>query len=387
MQLDPLRVTGNAALDDVETELEHGPDQRLGPGAREGREDRARERQRLVGDQTIAHHARATTCPPARSPRLRHREQSARRAARARSPAAARWPASLTSSGQLTAKSPASATLNGSGRIDIRPGRIEGFSLTKQVIGSLAALPALALAAKGKDLSNYDDEGFSVPHGDLHDRRRPRLDREPRARLPERDGVPARLGRHESTARSIWRARSCSPRRRTRELAGAERAKERTIPIAHIGGTLDAPRVELDQKTLAALASRLHRQRQGAGEDRQDARPGRGRGGRGRARRPARRRREEEIGAMSFFTVRLLADAVELLDQRRLPAEERLPAARDGESVARAIEDMAVRGAPAIGVTAAMGDRARARPRAGRASCWRARARSARGSRARGPPR
>ena len=26
------------------------------------------------------------------------------------------------------------------------------------------------------------------------------------------------------------------------------------IPIAHIGGTLDAPRVELDQKTLAALA-------------------------------------------------------------------------------------------------------------------------------------
>ena len=58
---------------------------------------------------------------------------------------------------------------------------------------------------------------------------------------------------------------------------------------------------------------------------------------------------------MSFFTVRLLADAVELLDQRRLPGEELYLRLDDGESVARAIEDMAVRGAPAIGVTAAMG--------------------------------
>ena len=58
---------------------------------------------------------------------------------------------------------------------------------------------------------------------------------------------------------------------------------------------------------------------------------------------------------MSFFTVRLLADAVELLDQRRLPGEELYLRLGDGEAVARAIEDMAVRGAPAIGVTAAMG--------------------------------
>jgi methylthioribose-1-phosphate isomerase len=58
---------------------------------------------------------------------------------------------------------------------------------------------------------------------------------------------------------------------------------------------------------------------------------------------------------MSFFTVRLLADAVELLDQRRLPSEELYLRLGDGEAVARAIEDMAVRGAPAIGVTAAMG--------------------------------
>jgi methylthioribose-1-phosphate isomerase len=58
---------------------------------------------------------------------------------------------------------------------------------------------------------------------------------------------------------------------------------------------------------------------------------------------------------MSFFTVRLDGDAVVLLDQRRLPEEEVYLRLESGEAVARAIEDMAVRGAPAIGVTAAMG--------------------------------
>ncbi len=58
---------------------------------------------------------------------------------------------------------------------------------------------------------------------------------------------------------------------------------------------------------------------------------------------------------MSFHTVRLLGDAVELLDQRLLPREERYLTLGSAEDVARAIEEMAVRGAPAIGVCAAMG--------------------------------
>jgi methylthioribose-1-phosphate isomerase len=58
---------------------------------------------------------------------------------------------------------------------------------------------------------------------------------------------------------------------------------------------------------------------------------------------------------VSFFTVRLGERGVEMLDQRRLPAEQIYLTLEDGEQVARAIEDMAVRGAPAIGVTAAMG--------------------------------
>jgi methylthioribose-1-phosphate isomerase len=48
-------------------------------------------------------------------------------------------------------------------------------------------------------------------------------------------------------------------------------------------------------------------------------------------------------------------DGVVLLDQRLLPAKERYLRCRSAEEVARAIERMAVRGAPAIGVAAAMG--------------------------------
>ncbi len=48
-------------------------------------------------------------------------------------------------------------------------------------------------------------------------------------------------------------------------------------------------------------------------------------------------------------------DACVLLDQRRLPAEERYLTLHDAESVAAAIRDMVVRGAPAIGITAAYG--------------------------------
>jgi len=48
-------------------------------------------------------------------------------------------------------------------------------------------------------------------------------------------------------------------------------------------------------------------------------------------------------------------DALELLDQRRLPAEESYLRLEEPEAVAAAITDMVVRGAPAIGITAAFG--------------------------------
>jgi methylthioribose-1-phosphate isomerase len=53
--------------------------------------------------------------------------------------------------------------------------------------------------------------------------------------------------------------------------------------------------------------------------------------------------------------LRLGEHALELLDQRRLPGEEVYLELRSAEEVARAIEDMAVRGAPLIGLAAACG--------------------------------
>ncbi|TVP89333.1 MAG: S-methyl-5-thioribose-1-phosphate isomerase [Thioalkalivibrio sp.] len=71
--------------------------------------------------------------------------------------------------------------------------------------------------------------------------------------------------------------------------------------------------------------------------------------------------------------IRFDAGRLHLLDQRLLPAESRVNAYDDAAAVAEAIRDMVVRGAPAIGITAAFGvvlacDRARDR----NAAPWRA---------------
>jgi len=53
--------------------------------------------------------------------------------------------------------------------------------------------------------------------------------------------------------------------------------------------------------------------------------------------------------------LRWTGDSLQLLDQRLLPAEEKWVDCHDCAAVAKAIRDMIVRGAPAIGVTAAFG--------------------------------
>jgi len=58
---------------------------------------------------------------------------------------------------------------------------------------------------------------------------------------------------------------------------------------------------------------------------------------------------------MKFKTIEWKGDRVRLLDQRRLPNEVRYIDCKDASSVARAIRKMAIRGAPAIGIAAAMG--------------------------------
>src|SRR6187401_2724480 len=49
------------------------------------------------------------------------------------------------------------------------------------------------------------------------------------------------------------------------------------------------------------------------------------------------------------------SDAVVMIDQRKLPASEVYVTCRTAQDVAKAIRTMVIRGAPAIGVAAAMG--------------------------------
>lgn len=58
---------------------------------------------------------------------------------------------------------------------------------------------------------------------------------------------------------------------------------------------------------------------------------------------------------MKFKTIEWKKDRVRILDQRRLPDEVRYIEAKQASTVAQAIRSMAIRGAPAIGVAAAMG--------------------------------
>jgi methylthioribose-1-phosphate isomerase len=60
-------------------------------------------------------------------------------------------------------------------------------------------------------------------------------------------------------------------------------------------------------------------------------------------------------GGQAWFTVRWSGEGVQLLDQRRLPGQEIYLTLTSVEEVAQAIESLAVRGAPAIGCTAALG--------------------------------
>src|SRR3989442_3576454 len=56
-----------------------------------------------------------------------------------------------------------------------------------------------------------------------------------------------------------------------------------------------------------------------------------------------------------FRTIEWTDEGVVLLDQRRLPEQEIYLTLRSAEEVSEAIRDMAIRGAPALGVAAAMG--------------------------------
>ena len=252
VQLDPLRITGNAALDSVETKLEHGPIRVSGPLRALGTKLVLENGSAVVGDQTVAIDATYDLESGALAASY-DTADSQLGALLAALSGRSEVDGTLTSNGQLSAPSADVAALAGTGRIDIRPGRIAGFSLAKSVLGTLTALPGIAADSSGRDLSRYDDERFEQLSADyaIADGRISTENLE----LVYQNAKAFLRGSVGISDRSLdLSGRIVLSREADAEIAGEKRAKERVIPISHIPGTLDAPRVELDQKTLAALA-------------------------------------------------------------------------------------------------------------------------------------
>ena len=60
-----------------------------------------------------------------------------------------------------------------------------------------------------------------------------------------------------------------------------------------------------------------------------------------------------ELLGQTFFTIRWADDHVEMIDQRLLPHEETYMQVKTIDDMIPAIQTMAIRGAPAIGIAAA----------------------------------
>jgi AsmA protein len=252
VQLSPLRVVGNATLDGVETKLEHGPVSISGPIRGKGETVEVENATAIVGGQKIGLSARYTLETGAISAdydaaKSELGELVAALAGRKE------LDGTLDTNGHLETRRSGLETLAGGGKIAIRPGRIQGFSLAKQVMGSLAALPALALAAKGKDISKYEQEEFDHLTADytIQDGRA----RTENLELAYQDVTAYLKGSVGLFDRTLdLTGKVVITKKADAQFAGTTRAKERVIPITRVTGTYDSPRIELDEKTLAALA-------------------------------------------------------------------------------------------------------------------------------------
>jgi len=252
VQLSPLRVVGNATLDGVETKLEHGPVSISGPVRGRGETVDVENATALVGGQKIGLSARYTLESGAISADF-DTSKSELGALVAALSGRKELDGTLDTNGHVETRGAGLETLGGNGKIAIRPGRIQGFSLAKQVMGSLAALPALALAAKGKDMSKYEQEEFDHLTADytISDGRL----RTENLELAYQDATAYLHGSVGLFDRTLdLSGRVVLSKKADAQFAGAGGARERVIPISRVTGTYDSPRVELDAKTLASLA-------------------------------------------------------------------------------------------------------------------------------------
>jgi len=252
VQLQPLRVVGNATLDGVETKLANGPITISGPLRGRGETVGVENATALVGGQKIglsASYALETGAVRADYSVAKAQLEPLVDALAGRK----ELDGTLDTGGHVEMQAGGINTLDGSGKLAIQPGKIQGFSLVKQVMGSLAALPALALAAKGKDISKYEKEEFehltadyTISDGRVHTENLELAYQDATAYLRGSVGLVDRA--LDLTGKVVLTKKADS------EFAGGARAKERVIPISHVGGTYDSPKIELDEKTLASLA-------------------------------------------------------------------------------------------------------------------------------------
>ncbi|HTO55417.1 MAG TPA: AsmA family protein [Myxococcota bacterium] len=252
VELQPLRVLGNATLDGVETQLGHGPISISGPLRGKGETVGVENAVAIVGGQKIG--ISASYALDSGTITADYGANKAELGSLVEALAGRKeLDGTLNTNGHVEMRSAGISTLGGGGKIAIQPGRIQGFSLAKQVMGSLAALPALALAAKGKDISKYEQEEFdhltadyTISDGRVHTDNLELAYQDATAYLQGSVGLVDRA--LDLTGKVVLTKKADA------EFAGTGRAKERVIPISHVGGTYDSPKIELDQKTLASLA-------------------------------------------------------------------------------------------------------------------------------------
>ena len=252
IELNPLRVNGNAVLEGVESVLEHGPIRLSGPVNGTGKQIVLENGSVVIGEQAIAISA-SYDLESGASTAVYDTSNTQLAALLAALSGRSEIDGTLASNGQLNAARPELAALAGGGRIDIRPGRIQGFSLAQALAGPLAGLPGVTKAVEGADPTTVEDETFENLSADyrIADGRVSSENLE----LRYKNATAFLHGSVGMSDRTLDLAgRIVLSREADAQRAGAKRAKERVIPIAHISGTVDAPRIEIDAKTLAALA-------------------------------------------------------------------------------------------------------------------------------------
>lgn len=140
----------------------------------------------------------------------------------------------------------------GTGSFRLSDGRIQGFSLLREVFGDFATLPVLVASLEGKDLSRYEEEEFESLSADFEiaDGRLTTQN----LTLSYRNAVAELRGAVGLADGALDLAGRVTLSREVDEELGKSSGRETVIPIAGITGTVDSPRLRLDRRVLADLA-------------------------------------------------------------------------------------------------------------------------------------